>query len=226
MSILYEERASDSPYLEKVTHGWTTGDGTTIRPSEDHWHMVFARHNGRAFPIFVGPLTTSGVVSYGAGAEVLWIQFRLGTYMPHLPPRDFLDLETPLPEAAGQSFWLKGSTWELPDFDNVDTFVERLVREGVLVCDPVVKEALAGHPPPAIAPRTLRHRFLRATGLTQGHLFQSARARQAQVLLRQGTSILDTVFQAGYFDQPHLTRALKHYLGQTPAEIARQVEPG
>jgi methylphosphotriester-DNA--protein-cysteine methyltransferase len=40
-------------------------------------------------------------------------------------------------------------------------------------------------------------------------------------LLRQGASILDTVYQAGYFDQPHLTRALKRFTGQTPAQIAR-----
>jgi methylphosphotriester-DNA--protein-cysteine methyltransferase len=40
-------------------------------------------------------------------------------------------------------------------------------------------------------------------------------------LLQQGVSILDTVDQAGYFDQPHLTRALKHLMGQTPAQIIR-----
>jgi AraC-like DNA-binding protein len=29
----------------------------------------------------------------------------------------------------------------------------------------------------------------------------------------------DVVYEAGYFDQPHLTRALKHFIGQTPAQI-------
>jgi methylphosphotriester-DNA--protein-cysteine methyltransferase len=38
--------------------------------------------------------------------------------------------------------------------------------------------------------------------------------------LRQGASIFDAVFQAGYFDQPHLTRALRHFIGQTPAQVA------
>jgi len=27
------------------------------------------------------------------------------------------------------------------------------------------------------------------------------------------------VYEAGYFDQPHLTRALKHFIGLTPAQI-------
>jgi len=28
-----------------------------------------------------------------------------------------------------------------------------------------------------------------------------------------------TVYEAGYSDQSHLTRSLKHYIGRTPAEI-------
>jgi AraC-like DNA-binding protein len=39
--------------------------------------------------------------------------------------------------------------------------------------------------------------------------------------LKQGVSILDTVYEAGYFDQAHLTRSLKHLIGQTPAQIIR-----
>jgi len=34
-------------------------------------------------------------------------------------------------------------------------------------------------------------------------------------------SILDVVHEAGYFDQPHLTRSLKYRVGETPAEIIR-----
>jgi AraC-like DNA-binding protein len=32
-------------------------------------------------------------------------------------------------------------------------------------------------------------------------------------------SILDTVYQAGYFDQAHLTRSLRRFIGQTPAQL-------
>jgi AraC-like DNA-binding protein len=41
----------------------------------------------------------------------------------------------------------------------------------------------------------------------------------------QGVSILDAVHQAGYFDQPHLTRSLKHFIGLTPAQIIDQSRP-
>jgi hypothetical protein len=224
MSIIYEERSSNSPYVETVTRGWTASDGSTIRPAESHWHMVFVRHNGGVQPLVVGPWTSAGVVSWAEGAEILWIKFKLGTFMPHLPPRDFLDVETILPGAASQSFWLNGSAWQFPDYDNVETFIDRLVREDVLVRDPVVNTVLQDQPQ-EMASRTVRHRFLRTTGLTQSHIRQMKRAQQATVLLQQGVSILDTVYEVGYFDQPHMTRALKQFIGHTPGQIVQMSEP-
>jgi hypothetical protein len=220
MTIIFEQRPSDSPYVETVTRGHTPSAGSTIRPAEISWHMILARHNGTAQLMVVGPLTTAGVVSYGEGAELLWIKFKVGTYMPHLPARAFLDKETVLPGAERKSFWLKGATWQFPDYENADTFVDRLVREDVLVRDPVVNAVLQDKPQ-AMSPRTVRHRFLHTTGLTQTHIYQVERAQRAAALLRQGTSILDTVEEAGYFDQPHLTRALKQWIGFTPAQIMR-----
>jgi hypothetical protein len=40
MSIVYEERRSDLPYVEAVTHGQTESDGSTVRPAECRWHLV------------------------------------------------------------------------------------------------------------------------------------------------------------------------------------------
>ncbi len=82
MGFVFEERLSDSPYVETVTRGRTVDSGTTIRPAEIHWYMVFVKYRDQLQPIVTGPLTTAGVVSYTEGAEILWIKFRLGTYMP------------------------------------------------------------------------------------------------------------------------------------------------
>ena len=224
MSLIFEERSSDSPYIETITRGWTVSSGSSIRPAEVNWHMVFVKENGRVHPLFVGPLTTSGVAFWGEGAEILWIKFKLGTFMPHLPTRDFLDGETVLPGAASQSFWLKGSAWRFPDYENTDTFVAKLVRDGLLLSDPLVKAALQDELPETSL-RTVRHRFLRATGLTQNHIRQFKRAQRAAALLRQGISVLNTVYEAGYFDQPHLTKALKQFIGYTPAQIVRMSKP-
>ena len=220
--FIFEERFSDSPFVETITRGYTAGEGSTIRPAESHWHMVFTRFQGNSQSFLVGPLSTAGVVNYAEGAEILWIKFKLGTFMPHMPVKDCLDLETPLPGGAFNSFWLKGSAWQFPDFENADTFVNRLARQEVLVCDPLVNAALQEDRPPEVASRTLRHRFLRATGLARSQIQQIERAQRAAALLRQGLPILDTVCETGYFDQPHLTRSLKQWVGHTPAQLALQ----
>jgi len=62
---------------------------------------------------------------------------------------------------------------------------------------------------------------LLATGLTPKRIEQIERAQQAAALLEQGVSLLDAVYQIGYADRPYMTRSLKRFLGQTPAQIAR-----
>jgi AraC-like DNA-binding protein len=218
MSLISEERFSDSPYVEKIMRGWTISEGASIRPAEIRWHMVFVNYPGGTSALMVGPLTTSGIASWGAGAEILWIQFRLGVFMPHFPTKEYLNTEQALPDASKERFWLKGAARQIPDFENVESFIDRLVREEDLVHDPVVSAALQDQPL-EMSPRTVRHRFLQATGQTQSHIRQYERAIKAASLLRHGVSILDTVFEVGYFDQPHLTRSLKQFLGFTPAQI-------
>ena len=71
MSIIYEERSSDSPYVETITRGRTASDGSPIRPAESRWHMILRRLNGNVQALVVGPLSTAGVVSYTEGAELL-----------------------------------------------------------------------------------------------------------------------------------------------------------
>ena len=221
----YRERGSDSPLVERVQQARVAFTGSTIRPAEIHWHIVLARYRGEARVVLAGPLTSSGVVSVPEGAEILWIKLRLGAFMPHLPARHMLDTETTLPGAASDSFWLHGSAWQFPDYENVDTFVSRLAAEEVLVHDPLVNEVLQDRPP-ELSVRTIRHRFLRATGLTQGQIRQFERAQRAASVLQQGATILDTVFEAGYSDQPHLTRSLKRWIGHTPAQLTRPTVPG
>ena len=187
--------------------------------------MAFVRKDGEARVVFVGPWTTVGVAHYAEGAEILWIKFKLGTFMPHMPTGRFLDTETVLPEASSRSFWLKGSAWEFPDHENAETYVDRLVRNGVLVRDPLVDTVLQGRLQ-GLSPRTVRHRFLRATGLSQIRIRQIGRAQHAATLLRRGNPISDAVHEVGSFVQPHLTRALKQWIGHTPAQILRSSDPG
>jgi AraC-like DNA-binding protein len=154
-------------------------------------------------------------------AEFVGIMFRLGTFLPKLPIAALVDSSIDLPQATGQSFWLNGSVWEVPTFENADVFVNRLVHEELLVHDGIVDTLLQGEIS-KLSVRTTQRRFVQATGLTHTTVCQIERARYATMLLKQGNSIMDTVFEADYFDQPHLTRSLKHYIGQTPAQIMNE----
>jgi methylphosphotriester-DNA--protein-cysteine methyltransferase len=57
--------------------------------------------------------------------------------------------------------------------------------------------------------------------MTSGSIRQIQRARRATAQLQRGAAIADVAQDAGYYDQAHLTRSLKRFVGQTPAQVAR-----
>jgi methylphosphotriester-DNA--protein-cysteine methyltransferase len=126
---------------------------------------------------------------------------------------------------AKTSFHLAGSSWHIPDYENVETFIARLVRQGALVTDPVVTAVLARQPL-EMSLRTVRRRFVLATGLPYQMIAQIERAKQATALLEKGVSLIDAAYQAGYADQSHMTRAVKQFIGYTPALIVRAGNEG
>lgn len=219
--VFEEERPAGSPFVEGVWRTRSERAGAFTSVAACNWEMVISTLDGRTTVTARGPETRASEADYPAGAEFFGVVFKLGAFMPHLPVRTLRDRrDAILPEASGNSFWLHGSAWELPTFENADAFVERLVRRGVLVRDPVVEAAMRGHAPD-VSVRSLQYRFLRATGLTRKAIRQIERARRAVSLLERGTPISETAFGLGYFDQAHLTNSLKRFVGRTPAQIAR-----
>ena len=221
MDLICIERPSDSPYVERIWRSESEGRAAPfISVADNHWEMVVTCIQSRSFLTVRGPETRATPAYSPAEATFFGIQFKPGVYMPKLPPRKVMDRrDLDLPEATGRSFWLDGATWQIPDFENAEAFVDRLVREDLLVYDPVVAAAMQAKPVEASL-RTVQRRFLQATGLTQASARQIERARCAVYLLKRGHSIVDVTYQAGYFDQPHLTHALKQFIGLTPAQVA------
>jgi AraC-like DNA-binding protein len=207
-----------SRLVETIWHSQSHQAGPFLSVATSHWEMVVSHYAGKTCFSVRGPETHSTVAQCPAGGEWLGIQFKHGVFMPQLPVSHLVNGEVELPQAAGRSFWLASSTWELPTVDNADVFIARLIKAELLVCDPIIATALQDRAID-LSPRSVQRRFLRTTGLTQGTISQIERARYAVSLLRQGHSILDTVALAGYADQPHLTRALKRLIGQTPVQL-------
>ena len=220
MSAIFEGRLSDSPYIEIIWRGHVERDYSPVCPADVRWNLLFAKKDRRVRVSVEGATSQHVPKTQFEGSEFLVIKFKLGIFMPTLSVGNLVNRDAILPEAASRSFWLNGSAWQLPTFDNVETFVDRLARDGLLLREPIVNAVLQEQPL-AISPRTVRRRFLSATGLTHKTIQQIERAQRAAALLEQGVSILDAVYQVGYADQPHLTRSLKRFYGQTPAQIAR-----
>ena len=219
-SLVFEERPSDSVFVERVWRCHSERAGTFLSIAQNNFEMAVTRHQGRTFLTLRGPETKATIADCPAEGEWLGIRFALGTFMPQHMPEDLSDRrDVTIPGATSHSFWLNGSAWDYPDFENAETFVKRLVAKGLISSEPAVDGVLQGHHP-ALSLRSVQRRFLRATGLSRARVRQVERARHATNLLRHGAPILDAVFDAGYFDQPHLTRSLKYRIGLTPAEIA------
>jgi AraC-like DNA-binding protein len=216
-----ESRPSDSPFVEMVYRGRSDQAGVFMSQAAYYWEMVVTKYQGKTSFTVRGPETQATSADLPADAEFLGIVFKPGTYMPHLPLSQIINRnDITLPEATNQSFWLLGSAWQLPSYDNADTFVQRMVRNDLLARDPVVEAVLHGSTQ-TFSLRTIQRRFLHTTGVTHKTILQIERARRAVMLLGQGMSILDTAYDLGYNDQSHLTNSLKRFMGLTPAQIAR-----
>jgi hypothetical protein len=220
MPLKNEDRTSDSPYIHRVWHSYATGVARMTSIATSNWELVFWRHEGGVHAAVRGPETVVTSVDVGDGAESWGITFAHGASMPHLPPARLVDSALESPHATATTFLLRGDEWLIPDFDSAEQFVARLVRQGVVVRDPLVDEVVAGGLP-AVGTRSVQRRVAAATGLTQGGIRQIERARQAAILLAEGATPLQVVERLGYYDQPHLARSLQRFIGRTATELRR-----
>ncbi|TQM09541.1 helix-turn-helix domain-containing protein [Pseudonocardia kunmingensis] len=223
MGLEIESRPSDSPYVERVWRSRSTGVDRMTSVATAHWDLVVWEQRGRMSVGVQGPEARANTAPVPEEAVFFGISFALGTSMPHLPAARLVGRGTDVPAALARSFWLHGSAWHLPDYDNAEAFVRRLADEGVLVRDPVVAAVLDGRTPGA-SERTVQRRFLATTGLTRGAVRQIDRARRAAVLVQEGVPTPEVVHRLGYFDHPHLARSLSRYVGRTAGQL-RAGEP-
>lgn len=185
------------------------------------WGLVFWEREGTPYAGITGPETKTGTAPVPEGATFVGIEFAVGTSLRAVPTPALVDGGVELPDATHRTFRLDGLRWESPGPDDAEALVNGLVRAGVVICDPLVTEVRRGHSP-TVSERTVERRFRAATGLTRGAVRQIERARAASALLAAGSPVADVVFRLGYFDEPHLARALRRYVGRT----ARQLREG
>lgn len=218
MGLLFGTRASDSPWIASV---WTcTSERIQQMTSvaSETWGLVFWEREGRPAAAITGPESRTATAPVPEGARFIGIQFAVGTSLRSVPNPSLLDTGIELSDVTRRSFWLDGGHWQTPGSDDAEALVARLVREGLLVRDPLVGADRRGERS-RLSSRTLERRFRAATGLTRGAVDQIERARTAAELLASGEQASDVVEKLHYYDEPHLARALRRFVGRTAKQL-------
>src|SRR5260370_21076180 len=107
MIIVDEERASDSPFVERVWRSHSEGGNPFLSIAVNHCEFVVSRLQGKVTMILRGPETKATPIG-NAPAEGEWVGVLLkrGTFLPHLPTSRFVDGQVDLPPAPTTSFCL------------------------------------------------------------------------------------------------------------------------
>ncbi|MFD6138787.1 helix-turn-helix domain-containing protein [Promicromonospora sp. NPDC060271] len=220
MGLIFNAVVGDVPLVQRV---WSSScDATTSFASaaKASSMIAFARYRGRLTVHLRGPETRGTSLPCPEGAEFFGVEFRLGAHLPLYPPAGLTDLrDALLPTLSDGRILLDNRDWEMPTAHNVDVFVNRLVRAGLLIFDPVVDEIRHGERPHGMSERTAQLRFQRAVGISHRRLARIEQAQHAARLLTAGRPIADVVADGGYYDHPELSRAMRWATGHTPSEL-------
>jgi hypothetical protein len=219
--LAFEDRTSTSPFVERVWRCHSLKGGRFLSMAEGNIELVLTRLPQLTAVTLRGPSTYGEEIECPPNGEWLTIRFALGTHFPRLPAGALVDRSgINLPVQGKSHFWLSGLRWEIPSFDNAESFVERLALAGVIAREHSVGAVVDGDVD-WMSRRSVQRRFVRTTGLTLSSFQQIARARHAATLLASGLTVLDATYEAGYFDQAHMTKAMRRLIGTTPGKLVR-----
>jgi hypothetical protein len=218
MTVEFEDRPSDSTYIDRVWRSRSDDIDEMTSIATGHWTLVVWEEAGCVHAAVQGPETRATRAPVPKDASFLGVRFSLGTTLRGLPMERLVDGDVQLPDVTRRALWLAGSRWSMLVFDSADEFVRALVRADVLVHDPVVARVLDGQPT-ELSVRAVRRHFIDATGLTQKTILQIERARRAASMITDGLPIPKVIHDLGYFDHPHLAHSLRRFIGQTATEL-------
>jgi AraC-like DNA-binding protein len=216
-----EERVPDSAFVDRLWRARSVPSEAFISVAATHWEIVIWRQAGVTQVTLRGAETRATAMPIPVDAEFFGIQFKRGAFMPDLAMPALVDRTMSITARGSNTLHLGGSCWDIPDYDNAETFLAQLARAQLIAFDPIVVEA-AMNRSTGLSRRSVERRVRRATGLTSGAIRQIDRAQRATALLEAGADIAEVVTEAGYADQAHLTRSLKRFIGQTPGRLLKE----
>jgi len=220
-TIIHSTRVAGSPYVHSISRIIHMQDNIGTATPDGCWDLVVLKRKERIYFFRTGILTQAIPLRREAGDELLTISLRVAFFMPHMAARQLINKAFSFPLFNNRTCCMNGNLIELPNFENAELFIDKLVSVGILVKDNEIACALEGRLQTKSS-RTLRRRFLVTTGLTQNYIQQIVRAQHAVMLIQQGAPLQWVAAETGYYDQSQMTHSLKHIMGQNPGEIKRK----
>jgi hypothetical protein len=220
MSQRHISRTSENPYIDRVWATENLTDGVYKATPDGCWDLIACTdRDGKKTMMLTGQASKTTMVPYESGTNSVVISFAAGAYMPQMPGKAMLDLIEMLPNAGNNNFVLLGHTFQMPTYQTAEDLVVEMEKQGLLAMDEVVAAVLQGTPK-AMSDRHMQRHFMQATGLTRKALEQIHRAQKAVGLIKSGLSPSSAAADAGFSDQPHLTKSLQKLMHSRPSDVS------
>ena len=91
MFLRFDDRPSDSPYIERVWRGFSSGGGPFVSVAAGHLELVVTRVADFTMVTLRGPETRATTINCPPDGEWAAIRFRPGVHLPSLPTHLLLD---------------------------------------------------------------------------------------------------------------------------------------
>lgn len=187
-------------------------------PAVEHWDLWFTRAaDGELRAGIAGPSIGHRWIRSTVGEHSWGVQLKTHIVLPGVRKDLLLGAEQQFVVEDG-FITLGMQAVPFPEFEDLESFVQGLLELDVLRHDHAVQRMLTGDDA-GYSTRRRQRRIRAATGLTRKQIEQVSRAREAYALLLQGVPPIECAERCGFADQAHLTRSLRVFHGQTPAQV-------
>lgn len=206
-------------------------------------HLVFEKDNSLLFGVPTGKFTR---LLEGQGA-VFGIKFRPGGFYPFVkkPVADFTGKRIPAGQIFGpESLAVEKSLTDMEDEGQMLAVAEVFLRkqapkpdENIELLGQIFERIVADRTIIKVedlaeqidfSQRTLQRLFSQYVGVSPKWVIKRYRLHEAaeQLAANSAADLAKMAVDLGYFDQAHFIKDFKTLVGRTPAEYARQNEPG
>ena len=219
MTQQQRRRHSTSPYIDRVTQSFATSDGSYLVTPDGSWDLIMSEEpDGSRIVFITGQATQSARLPYKAGQRSVVISFTAGSYFSPFRGAPFKDDYIMLTMPDPNHFEIAGYVFPLPTYESAEEIIDLMVSSGLLSSDEVVDGVMRGKHK-AASQRSVERHFKSITGLSPKKIANIRRAQQAVRILKSGASPSHAAAEAGYYDQPHLTKELKRLMGSHPSDV-------